>query len=339
MEHPRFSEGELNPSSFFHVRLPAPPPEGFDPLSAENGDLIAYGFPIRPDRVSCPRQHAKWESIVAKRHRFINPKIYSPEGHKDSAFEERNVTGRRWSGALDTDPGTDDHFESVMSSWVAPTASPHKFKDQWVDGKYKCATWVGLDGYGHANKDILLQAGTVSFCEASDNKITSQTAQFFWEWLPDPPQYLDEPELSLGDSVTVIVDGCFPSATLGTSGTDRLQATVSIYNDTTGEYTIFTVGNDDQINNYKGDTAEWIVEAPHETSEWKMPDIGTIRLTDCLAVTVSGNERDLTGATLINCIQDGVTLATASEESERVLVVTVEPDPTEPDSEGSNFSG
>jgi hypothetical protein len=70
---------------------------------------------------------------------------------------------------------------------------------------------------------------------------------------------------------------------LGTSGTDRLQATVLIY-DTTGEYMIFTVENDDQINNYKGDTAEWIVEAPHEPSKWKMPDIGTICLTDCLAV-------------------------------------------------------
>jgi hypothetical protein len=45
-------------------------------------------------------------------------------------------------------------------------------------------------------------------------------------------------------------------------------------------------------------------------------------------VTVSGKERVLTGATLVDCVQGGVILATVSEENERVLVVTVEPDST-----------
>lgn len=330
MERSPFSESwstpDISAQTLRQIGMPAPPQKDLESISAENEDPIAYGFPIRPDRERGPKQHAKWESIVTKQHNFIHPKFESPGGEEESEPEERNKTGRRWSGAMDTDPGTDDHFDTVMSSWVVPKAYPQKSQDRWRDGKYKCGTWVGLDGYD-ANKNILLQAGTISFCIASDNEITEQTAKFFFEWLPCGPRYLDEPKLSPSDNVTVIVDGCFPSVGLGTSGTDRVPATISIYNDTTGEYTILELKSKKKRENYKGDTAEWIVEAPREQSKWEMPDIGTIRLIDCLAVTVSGKERDLTGATLIDCIQDGVKLATAREESDRVLDVTVGSNP------------
>ena len=48
------------------VRLFKKAPEGFDPLQAEDKELLVYGYPARPDKDKHPELHAMWTRMASR---------------------------------------------------------------------------------------------------------------------------------------------------------------------------------------------------------------------------------------------------------------------------------
>jgi len=48
------------------VRLFQRPPEGFNPLEAEDRELLVFGYPARPDKDRHPELHETWKRMVSR---------------------------------------------------------------------------------------------------------------------------------------------------------------------------------------------------------------------------------------------------------------------------------
>src|SRR5690349_22830866 len=55
------------------VRLFSAPPADFDPLSAEDRALVAFGYPPKPDQHKEPKLYAQWRRRVSRRSTRIEP--------------------------------------------------------------------------------------------------------------------------------------------------------------------------------------------------------------------------------------------------------------------------
>lgn len=150
------------------------------------------------------------------------------------------------------------------------------------------AEWVGVDG-SVSGDDNLLQAGVSEQYTASSN----QTQVFAWvEELPAPATELPMP-VSPGDQVTVDIS-------LVTPGTWQID----LRDDTTGDVT-------SESGPYTGTglSAEWIVEAPFDTSTNSIVDIGQFTPVTFTRLGVNSTDGALDGVTLV---QNGAATATPS---------------------------
>jgi Peptidase A4 family len=147
------------------------PPDGFNPLLASHAELRHYGIPTRPSRESHPLYRAKWEDILSRPLRVIEPiltvkKSYSRPPHRQSLRHDTtntNATGWPWGGAVLPRPAG-EFIDSVSASWTVPNAWPPASAwngTNWNSGYWQCAVWVGIDGTGDAQNDVV-QAGTTS---------------------------------------------------------------------------------------------------------------------------------------------------------------------------------
>lgn len=109
--------------------------------------------------------------------------------------------------------------------------------------------WVGIDGAG-AGDTSLIQAGIAEFPDPGDPSQSSVVP--WWEILPADPYAVDisTVSVSVGDQVTVTIDQL--------SGTEW---SITLTDDTNGQ--TFTT---DQTYTGPGSSAEWIVEAPTNSS-------------------------------------------------------------------------
>src|SRR5689334_7407818 len=57
------------------VRLFKQPPASFDPITAEPRELLAYGYPARPDAQLHPELRAQWERRVSRKYTRIQPEF------------------------------------------------------------------------------------------------------------------------------------------------------------------------------------------------------------------------------------------------------------------------
>jgi len=248
-------------SSIPKIGLPDSPPPGFDPRKETDDAVLAkYGYLPRFEKQATPKYKEKWEAIISRGYRFVKPNVLGEE--------EGVIKSKNWSGAQIYPPPSGTKFGFIYATWDVPDISlPSDAKvddDKWRPGTYRCPKWIGFDGTGEAHGRVI-QTGTGSIISVDDDgEISAKYARAWFEWYPHPPIGVDF-QVKFGD----IID-CF------LWGISEVAAVVWFFNSTSGEYTSFEFGDEDEKHKLTGDSAEWIVE---DTSGKKghnyFPDYGT----------------------------------------------------------------
>jgi hypothetical protein len=221
--------------------IPSTP--GFDPTTASNQELIAHGYPPRPDRNTDPAGFDVW-------HRAISARRIMPDfkpGRKVEApltrLQPATGQGTSWSGVVVTGTG----LNTMSGVWSVPTVhAPANTCSS--PGGYWSSTWVGFDGIGN-NLTGLFQAGTDQFVCSNGSLVPSYTV---WAlWYPGP--------------FTTALNN-FPIAP-----GDAFYFSVSQVNATTGQVVVTNLtqeqGTSFQMTapmgyTWGGTSAEWIFERP-----------------------------------------------------------------------------
>jgi hypothetical protein len=200
-----------------------------DPMVLSNQELIARGYPPRPDPVRQVARYSRWLKIVSTPFKMVNArtvphpgKSFGPLAKAESAHVDAptlplpppgsrveaptlplpppspekpqqsvfNLNSNNWSGDYVTNPAT--QFYLVEADWNVPTVV---LSDA---GYADAAEWVGLDNAGND----LVQSG-------SDSESTSfffWTFTNYWMWiesLPAAPGGVPGFSIAPGDSVSV----------------------------------------------------------------------------------------------------------------------------------------
>ena len=157
------------------VRLFKKAPEGFDPLQAEDKELLVYGYPARPDKDKHPELHAMWTRMASRPLTFIEPQ-FALRTDKQHGIRNTiaNDTSTNWSGAVSF-AAKGDSATYVIGQWTVPDVVAPGL------GSFYCASWVGIDGDGSGD---VLQAGTE--CDVvSFGFFTAKQTYVWWEWYPE----------------------------------------------------------------------------------------------------------------------------------------------------------
>ena len=100
------------------VRLFKKPPEGFDPLQADDRELLVHGYPARPDKVKHPELHETWKNMVSRPLTIIEPQFAL---RTDKQHGTRNTiandTSTNWSGAVSFAGKGDSATRPRPTSW------------------------------------------------------------------------------------------------------------------------------------------------------------------------------------------------------------------------------
>jgi hypothetical protein len=313
VEVPLVTETIMAPSDL-GVRLFTPPPADFDPLTADQRELLVHGFPARPDQDSQRVLYAQWKRRVSRRHTRIEPvfvrntdKVHGPMRGPSAEAElagpagshRANATSTNWSGSA-VFAASGDSFKWVEGEWtVADPSDPKGGKTS-----YYSSSWVGIDGWGSPD---VLQAGTESSLVNGTKKVYA-----WWEWYPDFEVAIANFPVSAGDTMFCLI--CATSST---------TASIWLTNDSTDQQVSFAV-TAPAGTVLHGNCAEWIVETPTVGgSPTTLPDYGVVYFDDAQAMAntagwVGGNTG--TPITLINSA--GTALSTPTLEKAELLKLT-----------------
>lgn len=253
------------PESRPRARGTLSPALGLQAESLTNAELVARGYPPRPDQTQAPGAYAQWRKIVSRQFIAVDPKRVShPEIRHSPTLPlppprvkyANSLSFSNWSGAYMTNP--DVKYWDVQADWVFPAVQD---VPSWI-GYAAAAEWVGIDNAGND----LVQSGTDS--EAYDYSFFGQEWSFtnysVWiESLPDSPYYLPNFPASPGDEISVSIfladqngNTTFYSGDL-TPSDDTVW--FMIYNLTTGNSYWGTLPKPAA---FSGSTVDFIVEAP-----------------------------------------------------------------------------
>jgi Peptidase A4 family len=196
---------DLRPTNLEGAYSFVPPPEGFDPLTADARTLREHGVLLRrPNPSREPKLYEAWARIVGKLWRpstfdipanFVRrpskARISWPQiggggvAHENTTWAGCQVPGR-WVG--------------VFSTWRIPSVSIPPNLDWSVDPQMlRNSSWVGLGGVGVGNIAIL-QAGVDHVIDA-----TGKISYLAWvEWYPNNSWYFGLP-VSAGDEIAIAV--------------------------------------------------------------------------------------------------------------------------------------
>jgi len=228
------------------VRTFPKPPDGFDPLTSTDQLIARYGFPTRP---SDPKLAARWERVMSRGIRWIEPKFrempYKRRRLPDLSVAAHGVqTSGIWSGSIVQAPAGDS-FRWVEGTWTVPNAYPplNAQDNVW----YSASTWVGIDG-ADGSGDVL-QAGCDSDVMRSGNNVSRQLNPW-WEWYPGGSYWISTLIISPGDTVNGLV-----CATQGSN----TEATIFLYN-LTSNLGVNFIATAPQGTSLVGNCAEWVVE-------------------------------------------------------------------------------
>jgi len=158
--------------------LPALTDEAARQLSDE--DLIAQGYPPRPNAMESPEAYVKWLDRVSRSITLLPPHSVSrsdishmPQGVTEGLSGANN---NHWSGFAAT--GSPETYRVVYGDWVVPFVSA----DPSGQACYS-SVWAGLDGYSPSTN--VVQAGTEQ--DAQDIP-PSGTATAYYAWTEAYPQ-------------------------------------------------------------------------------------------------------------------------------------------------------
>ena len=317
-QHPLDPEAryELTQQFIKNLKPAVVPPKGFEPLKASNSELAKYGYPARPDKDTRPKHFEKWTSFLSRPIQVVAPEFAivrtgrQPAAATTKGDASANATSSNWSGAVIMNPPSGTRFNSVSASWVVPNAWPPLSAwtgSGWKDGSWESVTWVGIDGY--TAQQSILQAGTKSVVTVKNGNVT-HTSWAWFEWFPAYEIQFSNFQVSPGDTVHVMV--CSLSS--------PSQGIAIVNNISSNKGTSTNVSAPTPASALVGKNAEWIVEDDTLGSSLApFSDYGAEFFYDCLA-GAGQDEENISNATLVNMVQNGVTVSTAVMETPSVLM-------------------
>jgi Peptidase A4 family len=173
-----------------------PPPDGFNPLTANQDKLDKYGLPPRPEPALQPELYKLWlgmfappitfvtgELVMASATWQLNPTVTrTAQSYRASGSRSRGSTSRNWSGAT-LIPTGGDMCTQVWGRWTVPTPALPAAEFQIANTPaYCCSTWVGLDGQRHYLNSSLPQTGTMQFLQMNKNGSPEVRVLPFFQW-------------------------------------------------------------------------------------------------------------------------------------------------------------
>jgi hypothetical protein len=266
-------------SSFARAQIFAPaPPPGFDPLGATNEERAYYGYPPAPDK-SHTAEYAAWARMVrADKRRITDLTVHATNLRHNVGMgvqtSNGTATSTSWSGyavaaADGTYQGTSDGFDSVVfGEWVVPAVSAPK---NCSNGPFYASQWIGFDGLGSlypggSGSTDVLQAGTeIVVLQGAGGACLTPYYQAWYEWYTlgctgGTPCNASTLSVTVSPGDVVFAEVWYtPAAPNGH---------VYFVNYTTGSSQSVPFNQPagspagDPYNQYRGDSAEWVVEAP-----------------------------------------------------------------------------
>jgi hypothetical protein len=253
------------------IRLFTPPPAGFDPVRATDRELLAHGYPARPDPERQPELHKHWNAMLSRPITVIRPEFdEAPPGLGGKRLSYADTEGTGWAGSQFVVADGGDPVQFVTGQWTVPAVAV----PEGDHGTSMCATWIGIDGGPFSGADgFIVQTGTTQQITYGDS-----TSTFAWfQWLPAPPSTLTNLAVSPGDVMYGLI--CIDTS-----------AEVRIYlgNMTTGQLVSFVKDGSSEGLSVEGQSAEWILECPRDLKSGDfelLTKFGDIYFDDCLAGT------------------------------------------------------
>jgi hypothetical protein len=292
-------------SSFAQAQIFAPaPPAGFDPLGATKEERAFYGYPPAPDK-SHTAEYAAWAKMVrADKSRITDLTVHATNLRHNLGRGVQTSNGTApsggWSGYAVAAPsgtyqGTNDGLiVFVLGEWVVPAvATPANCSN----GPFYASQWVGFDGLGslapggNGSTDVL-QAGTeIVVPQGSGGTCLNPYYQVWYEWytvncttstsMEPCDAYTVGMTVSPGDVVSVEV--------WYTDAAPNGHA--YLVNETTGQSQSpsFNQPAGGAFSQYRGDSAEWIVEAPAvDGAEQNLANYVAVAMTDAFGAGNTG---------------------------------------------------
>jgi hypothetical protein len=255
------------PTNVPGIKVVAPPPAGFDPVSASSTARMQFAIPPAPDATVAPGAYNEWKKAVSGiRNRIAAPvlrqtniangpiknkKLGGPLPPDYAASSNSNnilngaavVTSNNWSGPSFVNNSNPFALEAIVGEFVVPTA--HVAFGSCTAAVYS-SQWPGIDGNGSPD---VLQAGVEAdaFCSGG----TTTTFYSAWiEWFPFSETQVSSPVIHPGDLVYVQVwNG---SSTVGYAYFFNFSTQIS------AQYQLTAPSG----TNLVGNSIEWIVERP-----------------------------------------------------------------------------
>jgi Peptidase A4 family len=281
------------------------PPDGFNPLKADEKELLAYGYPSRPQD---PVLAEGWERVLSRSMRPIQPTFRSmpyqrrprPEATAGPAHDA--AVSVNWSGAMVHAPDGDP-FNWVQGRWTVPNAFPPQ--DALTGAWYSASTWIGI--YGSSN---VLRAGCDSDVMTSGGVIQRQLTPW-WQLSPAEPFWISNLPVAQGDTMSclIVVD---PGSTTA--------ATILMINATSGVQASFQATAPRGASN----SAAWAVENPGfgPDAPVGLASFGDVYFAEASASTVADTVVKAGSGDIINMADEsGAVISTGQIETQTLIQV------------------
>ena len=283
------------------------PPEAFDPRTAQPRELRRYGLPQRPDAALRPELASRWDKIFASKLTYIAPS-FQPIEKLLPGIEPRGrlspelvtVNHPFWSGCV-VHATLGQTFTWVQGEWTVPDVAP-PISGQ---GNWYSFAWIGIDG----TADVT-QIGTVQYVSADASGTLSKGCYAVYEWWPQNWTVIDNFPVSFGDTMLGLI--CLQSPT---------DAYVNLVNLTAGIRTGFDVTPPAGTTSAENQI-EWVFEHPGVGGQSpELPKFGEIYFDSAMGGRGLEYLADAGIDTVINMVQNNVTVATTTVETPRLIKI------------------
>ncbi len=231
-----------------------------DPTMLSQGEIVAQGFPPRPDRNTNPGAYASWLARASKPAWQLRPHSVS---HPEISFLV-NFNNNIWSGVAINEFTNYMEITGKFPQPPVPAGLP-------IAGAI-AAFWIGLDAW-QSHQDIA-QTGTL----ATSDRYWS-TYQTWNVWFPTPT-HITNIVVSPGDQMEFVE---WIGDSVGNPGLSGGFAWSEIENNTTNVFAFFQMA--EPAGATPGTSAEWIVEKPfvgNSQAPW-LANYGTVLFDNTFA--------------------------------------------------------
>jgi hypothetical protein len=241
-----------------------PPPSGSKVLPAltdseaqfvSREELLARGYPPRPDASASSDNYIKWLKVVSRPITLLPSHEVSRTAisQGQSGVEEGPATNNHWSGFV-AGPQESPYYFGIQATWNVPEVRSGDGNGTTTYSGF----WVGIDGYGTGSNDVL-QAGTEQdYISTAQNDYANYYA--WTELVPNQPQAQQVMSVNAGNSMTVWV---WIGDSDGANDVNGGYVWYYLSDNVSGEVVITHTG----LNNthVTATSAEWIMERPLDT--------------------------------------------------------------------------